>query len=136
MKTIHLAVFIMLSLVVSSLDAHSGRTGKDGCHAGSQPHHCHGDVRQPSSRQSSTGDKERVCVYIYRYVDGSPAYIGISNNPQKRWQQHSDDGRPFASLNKSVTSCYGSRRKALDVERKLIIQNCSASLYNRTHCNQ
>ena len=132
MKTIHIALFIAISLVASTVEGHSGRTGKDGCHAGSQPHHCHGGTtKRPSAPQS----RERVCIYVYRYSDGSPAYIGISNNPQKRWGQHSDDGRPFASMSKSVTSCHNSRREALRVERELILKHCRPRLFNKTHCN-
>lgn len=122
-------ILLMLLLSTSAI-GHPGRTDADRCHAGSQPHHCH-----EKKRNISADKDEIVCIYIYR-KDGRPVYIGISNNPERRWRQHADDGRPFANLPKSIESCHNSRREALKVERDLIIRHCNPALLNKTHCHR
>ena len=63
--------------------AHSGRTNAQGCHAGSQPYHCHGSGT--ALRQSNSGgchpSYQGACVPIARDVDcgggsgNGPAYV-------------------------------------------------------------
>lgn len=110
---------------------------ESGCHTRSSTgeYHCHRskEIKKESDIPRSSGDKEHVCVYIYRREDGSPAYIGISNNPERRFKQHSKDGRAFAHMHRSVRSCHASRSEALAVERSLIRGKCSI-LYNKAGC--
>ena len=49
-----------LLLTVQSTQGHSGRTDAEGCHAGTQPRHCHGSTRsgQPSQRRSGPATRE------------------------------------------------------------------------------
>ena len=51
-KTLFIACFFFIS--PQSL-AHSGRTNSQGCHAGSQPYHCHGGGSYGSSSYGSSG---------------------------------------------------------------------------------
>jgi len=132
MKPAQLFIIAIALLVSPLLHAHSGGTDKQGCHGGSATRHCH----TPTPKASPTSDNQRTCVYIYRYTDGSNAYIGISNDPTRRWKEHSRDGKPFASLPVSVQSCYPSRREALQVERRLIKQHCRPQLHNKTYCHK
>ena len=90
-----------LLLASLSVQGHPGRTDAEGCHAGTQPRHCHGDKQsdQPAQRrpgsparesdQSSTGSEDdynrRFCATIngetetrhgYRY-SGGRSYVMV-----------------------------------------------------------
>lgn len=81
--------------------------------------------------------REEVCVYIYHRGDGSPAYIGVSNAPERRWQQHERDNKPFAHLHPRVLRCYNSRRAAVAEEKRLIQKHCKLdNLYNKRGCTE
>jgi len=89
MKILFLAV--LLILLSSHLFAHSGGTDQNGCHAGSQPRHCHGGSTSTpstfSSDSSSNSDLESISVpawdinlgFKWFIDDGSPIpYFGLS----------------------------------------------------------
>lgn len=75
---------LLTSLSTSNvLDAHSGGLNAQGCHAGSQPYHCHRPQAQPPkpgpSQNSSLGNRERVSGKITQVRDGDT--FVLSNLP-------------------------------------------------------
>jgi len=46
-----IATYIMVSFFCTSVAAHSGGTDKYGCHAGSQPYHCHSSLTEKEQRE-------------------------------------------------------------------------------------
>ena len=65
----------------TALNAHSGGLNAQGCHAGSQPYHCHRPQGQPPkpgpSQNSSLGNGERVSGKITLVRDGDTFVLGI-----------------------------------------------------------
>ena len=58
------SIIFLMFLGVGFVHAHSGRTNADGCHAGSQPYHCHGSKKPVSSYEaSSVGTIEKLTVH-------------------------------------------------------------------------
>ena len=110
--------------------AHSGGLGADGCHAGALSQHCHTAPVKVDNQRA-----ENVCVYQYVRSDDSYAYIGISNNPKRRWKEHRADGRAFTAFAAQIHACYPTRDEALSVERGLIETYCKPHrLHNKKHC--
>lgn len=128
---IALVAFCLFTFAVSA-HGHGGRTDADGCHSGHVERHCH---NRAQTRQKSPQKAERTCVYIYGPTS-APVYIGISNNPERRWRKHSKGGRAFAGLPVDIHSCYSTRADALERERRLIEMHCRPALQNVTHCRK
>lgn len=55
----HLRCVALLLFISSVAIAHSGRTDATGCHAGSQPRHCHGVKGSASSKPAASGGYSR-----------------------------------------------------------------------------
>ena len=56
-KTHILCVTLLSAMLTAPAMAHPGRTNAHGCHAGSQPYHCHTPSPSRSTRQNSTARK-------------------------------------------------------------------------------
>lgn len=131
-KIITLLLGVLPILVFSLSYGHSGRTNANGCHAGSTLHHCH-----DGSPKSYTSPNERVCVYTFTRANKSYAYIGISNNPPRRWSEHRKDGREFIVFTPQIHSCYTTKKEALSIERAMIKEYCiQHNLHNITYCQK
>ncbi len=77
----NLYILLVLSFVSSQTLAHSGGTDSNGCHAGSQPYHCHNGGSSNSSGLGSTGVDAWDINLGYKWsIDGqSPIpYFGLS----------------------------------------------------------
>ena len=130
MFIIRATALLALALSAHLSYAHSGGLDADGCHAGSLSRHCHSSALKVHNRPA-----QRVCVYQYVRENGSYAYIGISNNPKRRWKEHRADGRPFTLFAAQIHSCYQTRDEALSMERGLIETYCKPHrLHNKKHC--
>ena len=124
------AALLALAFFTYSSHAHSGGLDADGCHAGARSRHCHSAALKVHNSRA-----ERVCVYQYVRENGSYAYIGISNNPKRRWKEHQADGRAFTAFAAQIHSCYQTRDEALSMERGLIETYCRPHrLHNKKHC--
>jgi predicted GIY-YIG superfamily endonuclease len=89
------------------------------------------------NREAAPSPQSGVCVYMYIRPDETYAYIGISNNLNRRWAEHTNDGRPFAHLNRCIDSCFSQRSSAEAREESLIERFCrSHNLYNTQHCDR
>ena len=64
------SIIFLMFLGVGFVHAHSGRTNADGCHAGSQPSHCHGSKRPVSSYEASSSGYERKAYGSWADTDG------------------------------------------------------------------
>ena len=75
------SIFLLVPFVASSvLNAHSGGLNAQGCHAGSQPYHCHRPQAQPAqsapSVNSTNGNREVISGRITRVRDGDTFVVG------------------------------------------------------------
>ena len=130
MFIIRAAALLALAFFTHSSHAHSGGLDAHGCHAGALARHCH-----VASAKVDRSPVERVCVYHYVRGDGRYAYIGISNNPERRWREHQRKGRAFTLFAAQIHACYNTRDEALSVERGLIERYCRPhGLHNKKHC--
>ena len=59
-KIILMIVIILISPIMVS--SHSGGTDSNGCHAGSQPYHCH------NSKSSSNDDGDNTVIWIFLII--------------------------------------------------------------------
>lgn len=55
LRSVASALAVLLVLNCAPAAAHSGRTNAEGCHAGTQPYHCHGGSRSSTSGSSGNG---------------------------------------------------------------------------------
>ena len=76
-----ISVFLLVPFGASTvLNAHSGGLNAQGCHAGSQPYHCHRPQAQPPqsapSVNSTNGNREVISGRITRVRDGDTFVVG------------------------------------------------------------
>ena len=87
----HLLVISIVSNVSVNATAHSGRTDANGCHAGSQPYHCHS---QKNVQSKSFNNKKIITGTITHVRDGDtfevngiPIRLAALNCPEKNTQE-------------------------------------------------
>lgn len=51
----HLVIFALVALISTQAVSHSGGTDSNGCHAGSQPYHCHNSKNNSKSDGEASG---------------------------------------------------------------------------------
>ena len=76
-----ISIFLLVPFGAATvLNAHSGGLNAQGCHAGSQPYHCHRPQAQPAqtapSINSTNGDGEVISGRITRVRDGDTFVVG------------------------------------------------------------
>ena len=87
MRTVLIA---LLTAAATQLSAHSGGLNKQGCHAGSQPYHCH---RAQTAASSASSDKKTLTGKITHVrdgdtivIDGIPIRLSALDCPEKGTQ--------------------------------------------------
>ena len=89
MKNILLVLFLLVSTNVYS---HSGGTDSNGCHAGSQPYHCHNDGDSSSADLDGLGTVVGVLVVgwlMWEYCLPDEDYkYGLSDEYPNKKQMH------------------------------------------------
>ena len=80
--------FLILLLTTSTIaDAHSGGLDKQGCHAGSQPYHCHSAQKDAQSNLSIPSTIEGTVTHVRDgdtiEVDGTAIRLAALNCPEK-----------------------------------------------------
>lgn len=53
-EKVWLCLLFLPAFIVTTVEAHSGRTNSSGCHGGSRPYHCHGGYSSNKGRKSTT----------------------------------------------------------------------------------
>ncbi|MEK9880261.1 MAG: hypothetical protein VW474_10750 [Paracoccaceae bacterium] len=81
-------LFACLLALSSAAFSHSGGLNKQGCHAGSQPYHCHGKQNSATSNVPKAGTKLTGIVTHVRdgdtvEVDGIPIRLAALDCPEK-----------------------------------------------------
>ena len=76
-----ISIFLLVPFGASNaLHAHSAGLNSQGCHAGSQPYHCHRPQAQPAqstpSRNSTNANREVISGRITRIRDGDTFVVG------------------------------------------------------------
>lgn len=80
MKTFTAAMLIFLLMTANASFAHSGGTDANGCHAGSQPYHCHGGSTGGSgggSTGQSEEDKAKEDAIVEAIIIGSVSLFAV-----------------------------------------------------------
>lgn len=85
-------LFAYLLALSSAAFSHSGGLNKQGCHAGSQPYHCHGKQNSATSNVPKAGTKLTGIVTHVRdgdtvEVDGIPIRLAALDCPEKGTQK-------------------------------------------------
>jgi len=85
-------LFACLLALSSAAFSHSGGLNKQGCHAGSQPYHCHGKQNSATSNVPKAGTKLTGIVTHVRdgdtvEVDGIPIRLAALDCPEKGTQK-------------------------------------------------
>lgn len=85
-------LFACLLALSSAAFSHSGGLNKQGCHAGSQPYHCHGKQNSATSNVPIAGTKLTGIVTHVRdgdtvEVDGIPIRLAALDCPEKGTQK-------------------------------------------------
>ena len=85
-------LFACLLALSSAAFSHSGGLNKQGCHAGSQPYHCHGKQNSATSNVPNAGTKLTGIVTHVRdgdtvEVDGIPIRLAALDCPEKGTQK-------------------------------------------------
>ena len=85
-------LFACLLALSSAAFSHSGGLNKQGCHAGSQPYHCHGKQNSATSNIPKAGTKLTGIVTHVRdgdtvEVDGIPIRLAALDCPEKGTQK-------------------------------------------------
>lgn len=73
----------------------------------------------------------RTALYRLRDKDGTLLYVGITDNPERRWPQHAADKSWWAAVTDLSLKWYPSRELALDAEGHAI--RTEKPLYNVVH---
>lgn len=81
----------------------------------------------------TTIENEHQLYYLYRFYNtaGRLLYVGISNNPDRRWDEHEDDKPWWGEVEDQTSERVGTMREALDAEEDAIRRE--RPLYNVVH---
>lgn len=81
----------------------------------------------------TTVDNEHQVYYLYRFYNaaGRLLYVGISNNPDRRWGEHADDKPWWGEVEDQTSERAGDMHDALALEEEAI--RAERPLYNVVH---
>lgn len=82
--------FILIISISSKVYSHSGGTDSNGCHAGSQPYHCHNGGNSSTSEHSSVNFGGWDINLGYQYHLEENPYIPYAGLSLGKYQDHGD----------------------------------------------
>ena len=104
-------LFILLasaSITVNAM-AHSGGTNSEGCHAGSQPYHCHGKKETKSSIPNNQRTLKGVITHVRDgdtfEVNGVPVRLAALDCPEKDTKQGQYASKVAKQFKGSIATC-------------------------------
>lgn len=128
-----LAILLLLPLVASNAVAHSGGLDSNGCHAGSQPYHCH---RSPSEMagnrlRCNLGSKSKECPETYQ-----PKTADTQNSTTNYSPPTNTPSSPKVNKSTAVTECFKTVNKndyaslfGFHITRFLVLSLFTTNLY-------
>lgn len=77
----------------------------------------------------------RTAVYEFRDWSGAVLYVGVTNNPRRRFAEHAEDKHWWPDVDHDQTrlSWYRTRSEALRQEKRRIHANGLGTLHNHVH---